>query len=288
MGHETDGAERAPQLRLPSWVMGDVYLHGHHPSVIASHGVRTAADSAAYLLPHLREGASVLDVGCGPGTITLDLAEAVGTGQVIGIEPVDEPLVDARRNAAARGDARTEFVRGDVYELPWDNGTFDVVHAHQVLQHLVDPVAALREMARVTRSGGVVAIRDVDYASMVWYPETEGMTLWLDLYRRLARANHAMPDAGRRLIAWSRAAGLDDLAPSASLWTYATPEQTAWWGGVWARRSLESTFASQAIDRGLAGRADLEQISRDWTEWSQHPDAWFAMTHGEVIARVSR
>lgn len=268
--------------------MDNVYLHGHHPSVIASHGVRTAADSAAYLLPHLREGASVLDVGCGPGTITLDLAEAVGGGHVIGIEPVEEPLVEARRNAAARGDARTTFVRGDVYELPWRTGTFDVVHAHQVLQHLTDPVAAVREMARVTRPGGLVAVRDVDYASMIWHPESEGLTRWLDLYRDLARANHAEPDAGRRLVAWAHAAGLDDLSPSASLWTYATPAQSAWWGGIWARRSLDSTFASQALARGLADQGELEAISRAWTQWSQHPDAWFAMTHGELIARVTR
>jgi ubiquinone/menaquinone biosynthesis C-methylase UbiE len=268
--------------------MDDVYLHGHQPSVIASHGVRTAADSAAYLRPHLRAGASVLDVGCGPGTITLDLAAAVGAGRVVGIEPVEAPLALARRNAAARGDARTAFLRADVYELPWDTGTFDVVHAHQVLQHLTDPVAALREMARVTRSGGFVAVRDVDYASMVWHPASEGMTAWLDLYRRLARANHAEPDAGRHLLAWAHEAGLDDLVPSASLWTYATPEQTAWWGGVWARRSLESTFASQALDRRHATREDLDRISRAWLDWSAHPDAWFAMTHAEVIARVSR
>ena len=273
---------------LASGVMDDVYLHGHHPSVIASHGVRTAADSAAYLLPHLREGMSVLDVGCGPATITLDLAEAVGTGQVIGIEPVEQPLIAARHNAAARRDPRTEFVRADVHELPWDTGTFDVVHAHQVLQHLVDPVAALREMARVSRSGGIVAFRDVDYASMVWYPETDGMALWLDLYRRLARANHAEPDAGRRLKAWAHAAGLEWLTPSASLWTYATPEQGAWWGSAWAHRALDSTFATQALERGFASRDQLQRISEAWLDWSGHPDAWFAMTHGEVIARVSR
>ncbi len=266
--------------------MDDVYLHGHQPSVIASHGVRTAADSAAYLRPHLRAGASVLDVGCGPGTITLDLAEAVGPGRVVGIEPVERPLVEARRNAAARGDARTTFMRADVHELPWETGTFDVTHAHQVLQHLSDPVAALREMARVTRPGGIVALRDVDYASMVWHPASAGMTLWLDLYRRLARANHAEPDAGRHLIAWAHAAGIRNLRPTASLWTYATPEQTAWWGGVWARRSLESRFATQALARGLATRGDLERISGDWLGWSRHPDAWFAMTHGELVARL--
>ena len=229
--------------------MADVYLHGHHASVLASHGARSAADSAAYLLPHLREGMRVLDVGCGPGTITLDLA--------------------------------------DVMALPYAAGSFDVVHAHQVLQHLTDPVGALREMARVTRPGGLVAARDVDYASMVWHPSSEGMTRWLDLYRRLARLNHAEPDAGRHLVAWAHAAGLSRLTPTASLWTYATPEQCVWWGGAWARRTLESTFATQAVERGLATAEELAQISAAWQSWSAHPDAWFAMTHAEVVARVS-
>jgi ubiquinone/menaquinone biosynthesis C-methylase UbiE len=267
--------------------MADVYLHGHHTSVLASHGVRTAAHSAAYLLPHLRAGQRVLDVGCGPGTITLDLAEAVGpSGRVLGVENVPEPLAQARSNAAARGDHRTRFELADVMALPYAAGSFDVVHAHQVLQHLTDPVGALREMARVTRPGGLVAVRDVDYASMVWHPASDGMTRWLDVYRRLARLNHAEPDAGRHLVAWAHAAGLTRLTPSASLWTYATPEQTAWWGGVWARRTLESTFATQALQRGLATRDELDRISDAWRAWSTHPDAWFAMTHAEVLVHV--
>ncbi|WP_020142705.1 methyltransferase domain-containing protein [Terracoccus sp. 273MFTsu3.1] len=267
--------------------MADVYLHGHHASVLASHGARTAADSAAYLLPHLHDGLQVLDVGCGPGTITLDLAGAVGpSGVVVGIENVDGPLEQARRHAAARGDERTRFERADVMALPYAAASFDVVHAHQVLQHLTDPVGALREMARVARPGGIVAVRDVDYASMVWHPASPGMTRWLDLYRHLARLNHAEPDAGRHLVAWAHAAGLTRLTPSASLWTYATPEQCAWWGGTWARRTLESTFATQALGRGLTTDDELARISAAWQAWSTHPDAWFAMTHAEVIAHV--
>ena len=149
--------------------------------------------------------------------------------------------------------------------------SFDVVHAHQVLQHLTDPVGALREMARVTRPGGLVAVRDVDYASMVWHPASEGMTRWLEVYRRLARLNHAEPDAGRHLVAWAHAAGLTRLTPSASLWTYATPEHCAWWGGTWARRTLESTFATQALDRGLVTADELAEISAAWQAGRRTP-----------------
>ncbi len=268
--------------------MADRYVHGHQPSVLASHGTRTAADSAAYLLPHLRAGDDLLDIGCGPGTITLDLAEAVGSGTVVGIDAVEAPLAEARRLAAERGDSSTRFEVGDVYELPWDTGTFDAVHAHQVLQHLADPVAALREMARVTRPGGIVAARDADYASMVWYPELDGLARWMEVYQAASRANHAEPNAGRRLVAWCHAAGLTDLTATASTWSYTTPLQCAWWGTAWSRRALESSYATQALEHGLATPADLEEISTAWLEWSRHPDAWFVMTHGEVIARVER
>src|SRR5829696_4079963 len=121
--------------------MADVYVHGHHASVLASHGVRTAADSAAYLLPHLREGMRVLDVGCGPGTITLDLAESVSpSGQVVAVENVAGPLAAARRNAGSRNDTRTDFARADVMAIAAPAASYDVVLAHQVPQRLTDPV----------------------------------------------------------------------------------------------------------------------------------------------------
>jgi SAM-dependent methyltransferase len=173
-----------------------------------------------------------------------------------------------------------------VYELPWETGRFDVVHAHQVLQHLTGPVAALGEMARVTRPGGIVAVRDADYGSMVWHPEPAGMRRWMEVYRAAAQANGAQPDAGRRLTGWAHAAGLTDVTATASVWCYTSPEQCQWWGAVWARRVAESTYASEAIELGLATRAELREMGDAWLAWSRDPDAWFAMTHGEIIARV--
>src|SRR5674476_1594575 len=154
----------------------DVYTHGHHESVLRSHSWRTAANSAAHLLPYLREGQRLLDVGCGPGTITVDLAAHVAPGPVIGVDTSAEVLERARRHAAELG-APVSFQVGDVYALDFPDASFDVVHAHQVLQHLTDPVAALREIRRVTRPGGVVALREGDYGAMTWYPPSAGICL---------------------------------------------------------------------------------------------------------------
>src|ERR1700754_1134326 len=140
-----------------------VYTHGHHESVLRSHRWRTADNSAAYLLPDLGPDTRLLDVGCGPGTITADLAARVG--QVTAAENAPAALDAARAEVARQGRTNVEFAVEDVHALSFADDTFDVVHAHQVLQHVVDPVTALREMARVCRPGGVVAARDSDYAA---------------------------------------------------------------------------------------------------------------------------
>ncbi len=186
-----------------------VYTHGHHESVLRSHTWRTAANSAAYLLDSLLPHMQILDIGCGPGTITADLAALVPDGQVTGLEHAPAVLEQARATADARGVDNVRFAVGDVHALDYPDNSFCVTHAHQVLQHVGDPVQALREMRRVTKPGGIVAVRDADYSAMTWYPEVEGMADWQQLYLRVARANGGEPDAGRRLHAWARQAGFD-------------------------------------------------------------------------------
>jgi SAM-dependent methyltransferase len=263
-----------------------LYTHGHHESVLRSHRQRTAENSAAYLLPHLRPGMSLLDVGCGPGTITADLAALVAPGTVTAVETSADALEAARAEASRRQQANIEFRIGDVYALDFPDGTFDIVHAHQVLQHLADPVAALTEMRRVCRPGGLVAARDGDYAGFIWFPLIPELDEWLDLYRRLATANGGQPDAGRRLLSWARAAGLADVTASSSTWCMATPQARAWWGGTWAERTERSDTARQAVASGAATEADLRRLAQGWRDWIASEDGWFSVVHGEILCRA--
>lgn len=259
------------------------YTHGHHGSVLRSHRSRTAQSSAAYLLPHLKPTDRLLDVGAGPGTITVDLAELVASVTATEIGPDELDL--ARATAAERESANIDFQVADVHALPFEDATFDVTHAHQVLQHVADPVLALREMARVTKPGGIIAVRDSDYTGFCWWPQLPPLDRWLDLYRTAARANGGEPDAGRRLLSWARAAGLDDVTATSSTWCYATATERSWWGGMWADRILNSAIAGQLTDSGLATPSDLREISDAWTEWAAAEDGWISILHGEIIAR---
>src|SRR6201998_4163669 len=253
------------------------YTHGHHESVLRSHRRRTAEDSAAYLLPCLIPGASLLDIGCGPGTITADLAARGAPGPVMAVDQFADVLDVAHDEVERRELSNVSFATADVHKLDFPDDAFDVVHAHQVLQHVADPVRALREMRRVCRPGGVVAARDADYAGFIWFPCLPALDLWLAVYKKAPRATRGEPDAGRHLLSWALAAGFDDVTPTGSLWCYATAATREWWGGMWADRILHSGVAREMLSLGLATTAQLEEISAAWRTWAAAPDGWLAI-----------
>ena len=212
------------------------YTHGHHESVLRSHKWRSVDNSAAYLAPHLTSGTSVLDLGCGPGTITADFGRRVAPGRVLGIDASAAVIEEARREAG--GGPNVEFSVGDLYTLEMDD------HDEPAIDR------------------------------------------WLALYRTITRRNAGEPDACRFLLAWAHAAGFDDVAADASVWCFATPDERAWWGGLWADRMTDSAIARQAVTEGLATETELREIAEGWRRWATHPDAWYAVLHGEILCHA--
>jgi ubiquinone/menaquinone biosynthesis C-methylase UbiE len=263
------------------------YTHGHHPAVLRSHTWRTAANSVGYLLPHLRPDMTILDIGCGPGTITADLAKLVPQGKVIGMDAAAGVLEQAKATAVERGVKNVEFVTGNIHSLDYPDESFDVVHVHQVLQHINDQVGALREMGRVCKKGGLVAARESDFPTFSWWPQLPGMNHWMDVYLRVTKGNGGEPDAGRKLHVWAKQAGFErkDITSSAGTWCYATADEIEWWSELWAERTVDSAFAESALAKKTATREDLQKASEAWKEWGSQEDAWFVCLHGEILCR---
>jgi SAM-dependent methyltransferase len=199
------------------------YTHGHAESVLRSHRTRTAENSAAYLLPYLRAGQSLLDIGSGPGTITVDLAQRVAPGPVTAVEVTEAALAVTRAEFERRGLTSARLVTGDIHDLPFPSGSFDVVHAHQVLQHVADPVASLLEMVRVccpaawwrcatATTAGLGTKQDIDAIVAAWrewaaHPDGWISVLQGELLIRVPKPPRGSPAGvrpGAAAIFWSR------------------------------------------------------------------------------------
>lgn len=263
--------------------MPKVYTTDHSTSVLETHSWRTLSNSALYLLPYIQPDLQILDVGCGPGSMAIDFAKHVPRGHVTGVEYVPDPLEGARALAAAEGVSNISFQVGDIHDLPFPDDTFDIVHAHQVIQHIADPVRAFQEMRRVVKQGGIVAVRES--ASLTWYPESEGITAWRDVGERMRRAKGGNPHPGRFIHIWAKEAGFpgESIKKSAGSWCFSSPDERKYWGGSMEKRARSSGFAATAIEEGFATQEDLEKIAMGWRAFVEDEDAWFGLLHGEIL-----
>jgi ubiquinone/menaquinone biosynthesis C-methylase UbiE len=217
--------------------------------------------------------------------LTIDLARLVAPAEVIGVDLAESVVAEATAHAAALGVSNVRFAVGDFRVIDVEPASFDIVHAHQVLQHLRDPVGALHHMATLARPGGVVAVRESDYSAFRWAPDSVGLDRWLKLYLEVTRRNGAEANAGRWLLRWAHRAGLSDVNYSSSTWTFATAEDRTWWADLWAERCVSSSFAHQAIEYGMSDSGELSRLAQHWRAWATEHDGLFIVLHGEVIIR---
>jgi ubiquinone/menaquinone biosynthesis C-methylase UbiE len=262
----------------------EIYQHGHHISVVSSHAKRTAEIDAAFFLPYLKSGMRLLDVGCGPGSITVGLVLHVEPAHTVGIDPSESVIETARSLAKAKSARHLTFEVGNIYEPRFPAESFDAIFAHQVLQHLRRPVDALRQCRALLKSSGVVGVRDVDWGSTTFYPENQGISRFLTLYYDLARRNGGEPKAGRYLRRWFREAGFVETRVTTSTVSYTDPAATREWANTYADRTLHSNIAEKSLEYGIATRSELEAIAAAWRAWGQDPDALWCFTQTEMVA----
>jgi SAM-dependent methyltransferase len=170
--------------------------------------------------------------------------------------------------------------RADIRDLPLENESFDAVLVHAVLEHLEDPVAAMREVRRVLKVGGVVGVRSPDYGNgVVLHPADPLLEQAVALHTRFKVAAGSAR-MGRALRAVLRDAGFADISGSASMEYYASPEQTRTIAHTWAQLLSGRRFL------GVADPARLEAMASAWRAWGEHPDAFYATPWGEAVGWI--
>jgi SAM-dependent methyltransferase len=254
----------------------ETYTHGYGAAAEPMTR-RTAAQEARLLLPHLRPGLRLLDAGCGPGTTTVDLAAAVAPGEVVGIDIEPAILERARVLAAERGVPNVRFEVASAYALPFPDASFDAAFARSLLEHLADPLAAVRELRRVLRPGGVVGLRDGDWGGRVQAPASPLVEEGLALYARLWARNGGNPNRGREHRALLRAAGFSRIEASATAEAQGTPQATRDMAARLARVFGGAAFVERIVELGWADQDQLAAIADACRAWGEHPDAFLAV-----------
>jgi SAM-dependent methyltransferase len=241
---------------------------------------RRTGEAAAFLAPQLQAGMRLIDCGCGPGSITLDLAQAVAPGETIGIDLREDFLGHGRGLARERGIANVQFQTASVYQLPYADGAFDAAFSCAVLQHLAAPLLALKEMRRVLKPGGVIGIVDGSSTMTFRYPTNPLLEAW-DKLRALQREhNTGRPAEELQLRVLLREAGFARTQASGRLTTEAGPpagslEETR----KHARNDLirlHGVLGELAVAQGWATRMELEQMAKALIAWGEDLDAFFA------------
>jgi ubiquinone/menaquinone biosynthesis C-methylase UbiE len=252
------------------------YTHGYSEEFRKYHGSRTARIDADFFVSHLRPGMRLLDCGCGPGSITLGLAEIVAPGEVIGVDIAYIQLDAARRLAAERSTTNVRFERGDVYALPYPDNSFDAAFANHVIEHLSDPVRALKEIRRVLKQGGVIGMRNDDWSGTLLEPSTPLRTEGLQLFLRVAEHNGARLRDGRYNRRFLREAGFVRTEGYGWVVCSGTREQTRQTASLVETQFRDPAFVATAVSQGWASQATLEAIIADYWTWSEDPDAYWA------------
>lgn len=260
------------------------YLHGYSEAFQRYHSRRTLVADAPFMLSYLRSGLSVLDCGCGPGSITCDMAEVVAPGQVIGIDISGVQLDRARKLADRRGIENIRFETGDIYELPFADRSFDVAFAHNVLEHLRDPLRALHEMRRVLRPGGMVGIHDPDFGTWLYAPET--IRPAVELLLRAAEhsgANFFYARHQRRLL---REAGFVRTEGYAVAESFGSVEGIRMMAAVGVQQMSEPAFVETVLAQGWADERELASMVAELKAWGENPDAYWAIMAPAAVAWV--
>jgi len=259
------------------------YTMGYGPAATALMAMRSAQSHAGFFLPHLRPGMTVLDCGCGPGTVTLGFAELVDPGKVVGTDIEESQVALAGESASTRKLSNVRFEVASIYQLPFADASFDAVFISAVLGNLKEPGRALREAYRVLKPGGVIGVKEFDHGGDITYPPEPAMAKYDELYRRLRTEYGHDPEGGRKIGAFLHDAGYRDVKMSASYEALSGPKILRGAAQVFIGLLAEG-WSDAFQSRGWASPEDIKAMSDAWLRFAEFPGALFAPTWCEAVA----
>ena len=244
----------------------------------------TAHASAAYLLPLLRPGLRILDFGCGPGTISMGLARAVLPGELHGVDMEASQIDLAKAATKASGIGNAIFHVADILSLPFEDGFFDMAHCHNVLMHIPDTQAALGEVKRVLKPGGIIGCREMISASSFTQPDYGVIRKAWDMFEDLVAADDGHPQMGKELKEHMGNAGFNNVRVTASFDIYSTPADVAFIYGLADQWFLSPEIMEAAIKYGASTKELCDAIAVAYGKWKDSPSAVVGVAFGEAVA----
>ena len=245
----------------------ETYTPGHSEAVADFMARRTLASHGAFFVPHLRPGLSLLDCGCGPGSITLGIAARVAPGEVTGVDFAPDQIARARQAAAREERRNLRFETANVYSLPFESGRFERAFSHALFEHLADAQRALRELYRVLVPGGVIGLCSPDWGGFLLSPPSRPVSRALDAYMALQSGNGGDVRAGCNQGLQLAATGFEAIELSARYECYDSRELIA-----------------EYLARRLEQAGDMASASA-LRDWSTEKPGMFAQAWVSAVAR---
>ena len=253
----------------------EAYVHGYSPEHRAFLASRTATREAAFFLPYLKPGMSLLDCGCGMGALTTSLAEWLDPGEVVGIDREQSQINAARDWAGEKGVGNVRFELGSIYEIGYPDASFDAAFAFTVLEHLREPRQAMREMRRVLKPGGVIGLQDPDYEAQLQAPDSPAVRELMMLMRRFSE-EHASPYYARHQREYLLEAGFSRTEGFAVAVGGGNEKMTPAMFKIIIKPTVEA-IRPWLLEKGLTTDEHLNEMLAEGEAWSRRPDAFFAL-----------
>jgi SAM-dependent methyltransferase len=229
-----------------------IYIHGTEPSEQERlAGLNRMTNAAFIQFLNVRPGTRVLEVGSGLGILANDVAASAPAVDVVGIE------VSAAQLATARPGPRVTFAQGDAHLLEFPDGTFDLVYARYLLEHVADPARVVHEMRRVSKAGGRVAVCENDVSLLRFDPPCPAFDRAWEVFTRFQATLGGDGLVGRRLFRLFRAAGFStiELSVQPEVHWHGSAGYVAWVHNIIG--NLESA-RNGMLAAGVLGTSDLD------------------------------